>query len=92
MAMLRSMIKSKSKRHPVLSKHCLVPEEDAGDTDGTEIYDPEDDEDTKKQRRPSKGSLSKRKGPPKGGSAGSRQEAASQASHQQHQRWRCLSH
>uniref|UniRef100_A0A224YTV9 [histone H3]-trimethyl-L-lysine(9) demethylase n=1 Tax=Rhipicephalus zambeziensis TaxID=60191 RepID=A0A224YTV9_9ACAR len=70
MAMLRSMIKSKSKRHPVLSKHCLVPEEDAGDTDGTEIYDPEDDEDTKKQRRPSKGSLSKRKGPPKGAAQG----------------------
>ncbi|XP_075528182.1 lysine-specific demethylase 4C-like isoform X1 [Dermacentor variabilis] len=68
MAMLRSMIKSKSKRHPVLAKGCLVPEEDAGDTDGTEIYDPEDDEDTKKQRRPSKGSLSKRK--PKGGAQG----------------------
>ncbi|XP_037556764.1 lysine-specific demethylase 4A-like isoform X5 [Dermacentor silvarum] len=68
MAMLRSMIKSKSKRHPVLAKACLIPEEDAGDTDGTEIYDPEDDEDTKKQRRPSKGSLSKRK--PKGAAQG----------------------
>ncbi|XP_077500831.1 lysine-specific demethylase 4C-like isoform X3 [Amblyomma americanum] len=77
MAMLRSMIKSKSKRHPILDKNCLIPEEDTvggGDTDGTEIYDPEDedgDEEPKKARRPSKGSLSKRKGPLKGGQGGS---------------------
>lgn len=65
-AMLRSMIKSKCKRHPVLaSKGCLVPEEDA-DTDGTEIYDPDDEDsgEPRKQRRTSKGA--KRKGPPQG--------------------------
>lgn len=71
MAMLRSMIKSKSKRHPVLAKGCLVPEEDA-DTDGTEIYDPDDDDrgGPRKQRRPSKGS--KRKGAPPGGPRGAK--------------------
>lgn len=77
MAMLRSMIKSKSKRHPIVDKNCLIPEEDTmggGDTDGTEIYDPEDEdgnEEPKKPRRPSKGSLAKRKGPFKGGQGGS---------------------
>lgn len=69
-------IKSKSKRHPVLAKGCLVPEEDA-DTDGTEIYDPEGDDDRQKRRRrrpPSKGA-SKRKGAPGGGPRGAKRGA-----------------
>ncbi|XP_077557644.1 lysine-specific demethylase 4A-like isoform X2 [Haemaphysalis longicornis] len=77
MAMLRSMIKSKSKRHPVLAKGCLVPEED-GDTDGTEIYDPDDDDDRggpRKQRRPSKGSKRKGAPPARGAKRGPRAKA-----------------
>lgn len=70
-------IKSKSKRHPVLAKGCLVPEED-GDTDGTEIYDPDDDDDRggpRKQRRPSKGSKRKGAPPARGAKRGPRAKA-----------------
>ncbi|EEC10206.1 jumonji domain-containing protein, putative [Ixodes scapularis] len=50
MAMLARMVKPKSKRHPVAPAGECPAEED-GDTDGTEIYDPEESSEDRAPKR-----------------------------------------